>query len=295
MRVFPFVLLVACSSAPEPAGVFQPAADDEALDPSDPPLDPDPAEVLSSKKCGDMPDELSPKGLTFVLHVSKDKDNAAREVKHLKEVKSYLRQRDVFMIEHGSPAVAELRDTFPCNRFHYIAYPDEMAAALATGDGISGIAVDWEGAAVDSHGLGWSVDRLHAYAVSIHKQGKKAAFVPSWNRQSSDAEVTDTAKMNYALAQIQGSCVTSADAFASYARSIANDFHARGNLRNVGFEISMDSYASASNHVSEDRAAACTRKAYGKGARAIYIYGNGHDHLPAYFHDLDQMGVRAPR
>ena len=66
-------------------------------------------------------------------------------------------------------------------------------------------------------------------------------------------------------------------------------------MRNVGFEISMDSYASADNHVSADRAAACTRKAYGKGARAIYIYGNGHDRLPSYFHTLEQMGVRAAR
>src|SRR4051812_8200314 len=120
MRILSLAILavLACSSAPAPAGVFEPATDDEALDPSDPPLDPDPLEALSSKKCGDAPDVLSPKGLTFVLHVSKDKDNAAREVKHLKEVKAYLRERDVFMIEHGSPAVSDLRAMFPCNRFH---------------------------------------------------------------------------------------------------------------------------------------------------------------------------------
>ena len=60
----------------------------------------------------------------------------------------------------------------------------------------------------------------------------------------------------------------------------------------MGFEISMDSFASAPNHVDAERAAACTRKAYGKGARAIYIYGNGHDHLMSYFNRLGEMGVR---
>src|SRR5678815_1072151 len=151
------VAFVACSA--ESQGVFVPAPDDVAIDPADPPTDPDPVdplEVMSSKKCPSDPTVLSPKGLTFVIHVSKDKDNAAREVKHLKEVKAYLRARDVFMIEHGSAAVADLRALFPCNRFHYIAYPDEMKDALATGDGVGGIAVDWEGNAVDTHGLSWS-------------------------------------------------------------------------------------------------------------------------------------------
>jgi len=293
MRVLLLAMLAACSTSSQ--GVFEPASDDAVLDPADPPTDPAPLEVMSAKKCPDAPDLLSPKGLTSGLHVSKNKDNAAREVKHLKEVKAYLRMRDVFMIEHGSPAVEQIRAEFPCNRIHYIAYPDEMKAALATGDGIDGIAVDWEGDAVNAHGLSWSEDRLHEYAVAIHKRGKVAAFVPSWGWNMKDAEVTDATKMNYALAQIQGSCVNTADAFGSYAHAIASDFHARGNVRNIGFEISMDSYASADNHVSADRAASCTRKAYGRGARAIYIYGNGHDHLPSYFQSLDQMGVRAPR
>lgn len=288
--------LVACSSAPETPGVFQSAPDDADVDPADPPTDPDPVDTLSSTtKCPDAPTLLSPQGLTFVLHVSKDAKNAAAEVKHLAEVKRYLRARDVFMIEHGSPAVAELRAMFPCNRFHDIAFPDETSAALATGGGVEGIAVDWEGAAVDAHRLSWSVERLRDYAKAIHARGKLAAFVPSWTRQSRDALVANAANMDYAIAQIQGSCVTSADAFASYAHSIATDFHDRGNARDVGFEISMDSYDVASNHVDADRAAACTRKAYGRGARAIYIYGNGHDRLVSYFEALDPMGVRAAR
>lgn len=291
-----FASLVACSSAPASPGVFQPSPDDTDVDPADPPTDPDPVEPLASTtKCPDEPSVLSPMGLTFVLHVSRDAGNAADEVKHLDQLKGYIRTRDVFMIEHGSPAVTDLRAIFPCNRFHFIAFPDEMSTALATGRGVEGVAVDWEGDAVDSHGLSWSIQRLRDYANSIHRHGKVAAFVPSWTHQAQDAYVTTAAKMDYALAQIQGSCVNSADAFANYAHSIVADFHDRGNARNVGFEISMDSYDAAGNHVDSDRAAACTRKAYGRGARAIYIYGNGHDQLVPYFHSLDQMGVRHER
>ena len=293
-----FASLVACSAAPTTSGggVFQPATDDVTVDPVDPPTDPDPIDApASSTKCPDAPAVLSPVGLTFVLHVSRDAANAADEVKHLGELTKYIRARDVFMIEHGSPAVASLRAMFPCNRFHEIAFPDGMKNALSTGGGVGGVAVDWEGDAVDGHRLLWSIERLRDYAGSIHAHGKVAAFVPSWTHQTQDAYVTIAAKMDYALAQIQGSCVTGADAFASYAHTIVSDFHDRGNARNVGFEISMDSYAAAGNHVDADRAAACTRKAYGRGARAIYIYGNGHDQLVPYFHALDQMGVRSPQ
>jgi hypothetical protein len=303
------VALAACGSSDEDiaeTGEFLSLSDDVIVDPSDPPLLPDPLgewhapdnlEIQSGKvHCGASPDTLSPKGLTFVIHVSKDKDNAAREVDHLEHVRAHLRARDVFMIEHGSPAVAELRAQFPCNRIHYIAYPDEMKDALQTNDGVEGIAVDWEGGAVVSHGALWNIDRLHEYAQAIHAAGKTAAFVPAWSSHGEDAVVTKSSKMNYELAQIQGSCVSSAKAFASAAHGIARSFHTSGaGVRNVGFEISLDSYGFADNHVGADRAAACTRRAYGQGARAIYIYGNGHDHLPDYLHALARMGVRAAR
>lgn len=287
------IALMACSSATteEEDGIYTPSADDSALKGGDPPGNPDPLED-SSTKCGKEPALLSPVGLTFVFHVSKDPENAAREVKHLGNMRAYVRDRDVFMIEHGSSAVQKLRALFPCNRVHYIAYPDEMNHALSTGDAVDGIAVDWEGDSVDSHSLGWSVDRLHEYVHDIHAKGKRAGFVPSWHYNQSDAFALKASNMDYAIAQIQGSCVHGAQNFGVYARSIAKDF---AQPRNVGFEISMDSYDVANNHVSAHRAADCTREAYGKGARAIYIYGNGHDQLPDYFHRLRQLGLRVPR
>jgi hypothetical protein len=296
------------TSDPEPSGQFVPEPDDEVLDAADPPTDPDPiddeefgtsAEALSSGgaqgKCNAPSALLSPKGLTFVIHVSKHADKANRELAHLKKIRHYLRARDIFMIEHGSPVVNALHQLFPCNRFHYIAYPDEMAAALATGDGVDGIAVDWEGGFVESHSQGYSVDRLQKYRNKIHARGKSAGFVPAWSPSFDDGQVMHASKMDYELAQIQPACVNGPKHFANRAKALLGDFKAHGeSLRNVGFEISMDSFAYASNHVGSERAAQCTRKAYGKGARAIYIYGNGSDHLVDYFHRLGKMGVRKP-
>lgn len=278
--------MLACGAAEGDADA--PATDEDALKKDNP----DPPEPKSNGKCAKEPSSLSPMGLTLIIHVSKDEENGAREVRHLKDMKAYVRERDVFMIEHGSTAVGRLRDLFPCNRFDYIAYPDEIKDALATGDGVDGIAVDWEGGAVDSHGFGWNVDRLHDYVKDIHARGKTAGFVPAWSYQSSDGRATRDSNMDFALAQIQGSCVHSAQAFAGFAHAITTDFN---QARNVGFEISMDSYESAPNHVGAKRAADCTHDAYVRGARAIYIYGNGHDELPDYFRQLHQMGIRGPR
>ena len=57
--------------------------------------------------------------------------------------------------------------------------------------------------------------------------------------------------MDDELAQIQGGCVNGPSNFGNAA---------------LGFEISMDSFASADNHVSAARSVECTRVAYGKGA-----------------------------
>src|SRR5262249_23300369 len=152
-----------------------------------------------------------PKGLTFVLHVSKRADNAAREVNHIADVRRYLRVRDVFMIEHGSPYVDYVRAMFPCNRVYYIAYPDEMGAALATGDGIDGIAGDGEGGAVTSNGQAWSTSQLHDDTRKIHDDGKTAGFVPAWGGVGyDDGAVLAGSNMDFELAQIQGSCVAGA-------------------------------------------------------------------------------------
>ena len=123
-----------------------------------------------------------------------------------------------------------------------------------------------------------------------------AGFVPSWSGGFNDAAIARASNMDYELPQIQGACVNGPSHFANAARGLVVSFRAHGlDPRNVGFEISMDSFSFAANHVSADRAAECTRKAYGKGARAIYIYGNGHDHLPDYLRALAKMGVRTPR
>ena len=288
-------------------GPFVPSVDDETLVEGDPPLAPDADDdevgetaALTIKgtapKCPAFTNTLSPKGLTLVLHVSKHPEHAEREVRHLHDVRRYVRVRDVFMIERGSPYVRKIREMFPCNRVHFIAYPDEMHDALTTGEGVDGIAVDWEGGAVVSHSASWSAVQLHDYTRKIHDQHKTAGFVPAWSGGFDDAAIARASNMDYELPQIQGACVNGASHFASASKRLLLNFRAHGlSVRNVGFEISLDSFSFAANHVSADRAAACTREAYGKGARAIYIYGNGHDHLPDYLRALAKMGVRTPR
>ncbi len=289
-----------------PSGDFVPAPDDEILDPADPPTDPDPEtdeanlaesdSALSSQNCPVPSSKLSPVGLTFVIHVSKHEGWAKQELGHLEKIKNYLRARDIFMIEGGSPIVAELRQVFPCNRFHFIAYPSEMPKALGTGEGIDGIAIDWEGANVTYHSQAWTIDKLSKHAKSVHAKGKLAGFVPAWGGAPfDDAKVLLASSMDYELSQIQGACVKSASNFAGAAKSVLNEVHQhKAGLRRFGFEISMDSFPQAPNHVGPARAAECTRKAYGKGARAIYIYGNGQDHLVDYFHRLGKLGLRKP-
>jgi hypothetical protein len=294
------------------AGSFLSSADDESIDPSDPPTDPDPADddpgAISTAStqaqaggqagaaCAKRSATLSPKGLTFVIHVSKKADKAADELRHLRSLVRYIRDRDIFMIERNSPVVAALRETFPCNRFDYIAYPDEMEAALATGDGIDGIAVDWEGDFVEAHSQAFSADRLEKYARRIRAAGKQPGFVPSWSPRFDDDAVMKAANMHYELPQIQGACVNGPARFGAAARRMLVDFHNGGiSTRNAGFEISLDSFGFADNHVGPARAADCTRAAFGKGARAIYIYGNGQDHLRDYFRALGKMGLRTAR
>ena len=273
--------------------------DDEAIDPNDPPTDPDPTGEVESDlrtaegaKCN-KPELLSPTGLTLVIHVSKDDKNGPRAVAHLKSLRRFLRARDVFVIERGSPWVNELRAAFRCNRFHYIAYPDEMAGALDTGPGIDGIAVDWEGGQVEGHSQAWSIDQLASHRQKIRATGKSAGFVPYWSSRFNEATVARGSKMDYVLPQIQNACNANPDSFASRARGMLVDFHnQKVPLRSVGFEISLNSYDFADNHVGAERAADCTRKAYGKGARAIYLYGNGPDLFDSYLHKLAKLGLR---
>lgn len=278
-------------------GAFLTRADDEALDPSDPPTNPDPTDAPARQPataaCPERSKILGPKGITFVIHISDRAENAQAEVDHLEQIAPYLRARDVFMVERNAPILDRLQKLFPCNAIHFIAYPDEMDAALATGPRISGIAVDWEGGAVDSHDQAYSVEKLAAFAKRIRAKGKQPGFVPVLPPSFDDGEVTTRSSMEYELVQIQGRCVTSPEAFAAGARSKLLDFKAKNNpLRNMGVEISLSSFDVAQNHVGPVRAADCTRAAYGKGARVIYLYGNGEDHLVPYFERLHNLGVR---
>jgi len=272
---------------------FLSAADDETLDAADPPNNPDPPERTACKARGKT---LSPEGMTFVIHISRKADKAAKELDHLKKVRGYIRARDIFMIEKGSPIDGKLHELFPCNSFHFIAYPDEFDDAMKSGDLVDGISIDWEGSQVDGNSQAFSVDKLSMYAKKIHAKNRVAGFVPAWKPRFVDAQVKKASNMDYELAQIQPACVNSPHAFASRAKDLLKESKAHGEgLRDLGFEISMDSFAVADNHVDAQRGAACTRAAYGKGARAIYIYGNGSDHLAPYFKELGKLGIRAAR
>jgi hypothetical protein len=156
--------------------------------------------------------------------------------------------------------------------------------------------VDWEGGKVFSSPASWSEARLSEFAQAIRSANKRPGFVPYWPQAFDDAAITRSSQMAYELAQIQDHCVDSAASFARGAQTLLTNFRSRGlALRDVGFEISLNSIPSADNHVGVDRAAQCTRAAYGKGARAIYIYGNGKDQFEDYFKALERIGVRNRR
>ena len=295
------VALLAASCAgdvDDEGGPFAPDPGDEAVDPDDPPTDPDPewAEDPASSLGAPCPARswiLSPAGLTFVFHISKDESNAWAAYHQLVDKAHLVRARDIFMIERKSPVVAALRGSFPCNHIHFIAYPEELDAAYQAGDLIDGIAVDWEDG-LWNNPPSWSIDKLSGYAAKFHGKGKVAGVVPYWPQSFDDATIVQSAAMNYDLAQIQDHCAEGGPAsFASGARSLVENFLARGlKPRRLGFEISMSSYDTADNHVSVEESARCTREAYGKGARAIYIYGNGPPHLDSYLKTIAGMGLR---
>ena len=287
------LLLTGCAgSREEEGGPFVPGPDDEVVDPEDPPTDPDP-EAAEQAGCAPRSWILSPDGLTFVFHISKEEDHAWAAYKQITAKAHLVRARDIFMIERKSPVVQALRDAFPCNHIHFIAYPEELDAAYQADHLIDGIAVDWEGG-VWNNPPSWSVDKLSGYADKFHGKGKVAGVVPYWPQTFDDATIVQSAAMNYDLAQIQDQCAHGGPAaFASAARGLVDNFLARGlKPRRLGVEISMSSYSDADNHVSVDLAARCTREAYGKGARAVYLYGNGQPHLDDYLKTIAGMGLR---
>ncbi len=311
--LFGAVMLLGCA-APMDDGGAMPSDDSgvaeirdaaETIDAAEPrasfdaatPIEADANDAATSVACPEDPSVLSPEGVTFVIHVSEREAQAAAEVMHLEEIRGFLRPRDIFMIERRSTHVQRIQQMFPCNRVHFIAYPDEMDRALRTGPDISGIVVDWEGAAVDSHTLSWSIDRLRRYSRSIAALGKQAGFCPAWaGRTVDDGNITRASNMDYELAQIQGACLRGASYFRRAVRSRLREFDGREVSRQrLGFEISMNSFSVATNHVSAARAAACTREGVAEGALAIYLYGNGPDQLVPYFRALGEMGIRTER
>ncbi|HEU5055697.1 MAG TPA: hypothetical protein VFU21_04205 [Kofleriaceae bacterium] len=296
MVVVGALLAAACAgSLEDEGGPFVPSPDDEAVDPADPPTDPDPGEDAAAEQaaCAERSWILSPDGLTFVFHISKDEDHAWAAYKQLTAKAHLVRARDVFMIERKSPVVQALRDAFPCNHVHFIAYPEEIDAAYDAGHLIDGIAVDWEGG-VWNNPPSWSIDKLAGYAAKFHGKGEVAGFVPYWPDSFDDAAITQAASMNYEIAQIQDRCAHDGPAaFAAAARALVDNYLAHSlKPRRLGVEISMSSYPDADNHVSVELSARCTREAYGKGARAVYLYGNGHPHLDDYLKTIAGMGLR---
>lgn len=315
------VLIAGCASDSAPG--FVPDSDDETLDPSDPPVDPDPldpAELLppdDGTPVDAMPDAiptddellalraacpkrtrtLSPSGLTFAIHISKKEDEGWAAYHQLRAVRHLIRARDVFVIERFAPWVHALRKYFPCNEFHYIAYPDELDSAYVAAPLLAGIIVDWEGGQVDTNPQSFSIDKLDGFASKIHGKGLSAAIAPAFPQGFDDGHIVRASHMNFDLAQIQGSCAGGgAVRFAALARSLVKNFLENGESpRNLGVEISLDSFAYADNHTDLARSVACSRKAYGKGVRAIYIYGNGPPHLAGYFRALRDIGLREPR
>ena len=289
----------------EEEGVFQSLPDDEALEADDPPTNPDPendelllgeSSPLSIQKNGAAAGAcpkfkaMSPAGLTFVYHVSKQPEEAERAFRHFQDFKGYVRSRDVFMIEGKSPIVTKLRALFPCNRFHVIAYPHEMQNALGL-DNVDGVALDWEENIALHGSLKENIERVNDWAIKIRKAGKVAGVVPYYRDRFKDGRVASKTKMEYNLAQIQWACVRGPRDFANESRATLKSFGKKA-ANNVGLEISLNTFDSAPNGVGAQRAVDCTRAAYGKGARLIYLYGNGPDKFPEYFKGLRKAGLR---
>jgi hypothetical protein len=236
--------------------------------------------------------KASPRGLTFAIDIV-----GKEQLEHLLEVKPFIRPRDIFVLRiSGFPRKA-LEEQFPCNRTVSLVWPeqtDSLDEMLNKNPAIEGAALDWEG----SNQVG-SVDdqlpRIHDQVRRIRNHGLLPIIVPAGNRNQW-IPLTRRGGFEWLFAQLQPACKNDAHAFAAGSKDIVHEAIASGvGSRNVAFEISMDSSPQADNHVNAERAATCTRAAYGKGARAIYIYGKKRDHLVGFFHELAKRGVRKSR
>jgi hypothetical protein len=317
-------------TSPEaPASGFQPLAQDETLPGEDPPTQPDPTDdvQVANLTNGGAPDaqtgapqaqtgaqtmpssaepvaaasaevacptydKLSPMGLTFILDIVD-----SNQLDSLRKVKRFLRPRDIIVLRvNGGPSPEALRREFPCNRLHALVWPaqlDQLGDMRRRNPRISAVGIDWEGGNLGE--LGTMIERLKDGARRIRDHHLQPGLVPGGPR-SDWAPMIDGANLDFLLAQVQPACKNSGPAFAHAARQVLDDaLGIRLGARNVAMEISLNSSLHAQNHVTVERAAECTRLAFGKGARAIYLFGQQRDHFQAFFHLMAELGLRSAR
>jgi hypothetical protein len=291
--IFVVGALTACtsdaSSEEDLGGTFQALSDDEVIDPSDPPTNPDPPDAPGAPGAASCPsyDKLSPTGLTFVIDIVD-----ANQLDDLLKVKRFIRARDVFVVRPTSGPVAALKKDFPCNRIMALAYPSELKAMQSMeNEGVDAVVLDWEGAD-QAQSQSTQRSRLAEIKKEIVNHKMQTAMAPGsdWVRTTADANY------DYVLAQTQPACRNSVHNFSAAAKRVATDAHSMLGIRNAAVEVSVDSSATnAGNHVDAERGADCARAGYGKGARAVYVFGQQEPHLVPFFARLHQLGVRAPR
>jgi hypothetical protein len=287
-------LAVGCSGATpseDIGGTFQALSGDEAIDPSDPPTDPDPSdaqgyvEASAPKAACPSFDKLSPTGLTFVIDIVD-----ASQLDDLLNVKDYIRARDVFVVRASSGPVDALEKQFPCNRVMALVFPDELKdLASLHAQGVTTAIIDWEGS--DQSGTIQNA-RLDAINKQVRAHGMGTGVAPGTRWVDTAAAAND----RVLLAQTQPSCKAGVTEFGAASHRLSSEAKDKVGLRDVAAEISLDSSESgAQNHVDADRAVGCARAGYGHGARALYIFGQQAPHLTPFFHGLRATGLRSPR
>ena len=212
-------------------------------------------------------------GPRYAFHIGKRHKDAT--LKQLDEVSHLIRPDDVFVIERDDRVAKEIRRKFPRNEIQFIAFPNEVGKALKLGDKVDGIAIDWERKAF-THSEAWNTQQLAKLSKRIRSHGQKVSVVPWWPDRFDDGRIVKRAKLGHEIAQIQNQAIKGPRAFAAAAASLIKNFLKNGLSRNdIGFEISLNSRASADNHTGVAKSVACARAAAKRGAKEFYLYGNG--------------------
>jgi hypothetical protein len=296
----------ACSAADDEGG-FAAEEGDEAVDPSDPPVTPDPdgpegavGSTTQGLQAG-CPDygKLSPTGMNLVIQIPRHDDDARITLANLKVAKAgkYIRATDAFMVWNNA-MVPDLAKEFPCNRIFWLAYPEhdgEMQDALNSGDEVAGVVVDWElHAAVNNPKQ--TADKLHSYVQAIHAKKKVAGVAPYYPKAYNDGAILHASQMQFEFAQFQDRCQRSVGEYANATKKLVGELKSKGESpRNISVEMTLDAAGNATHRVSPARAVECTRAAFGKGARSFYIYGQQGPLLLEYLKGLAKKGLRRPQ